>query len=193
MKCKFSFLLVLLIAFFFNACKDSQQKKIKQVKDHSQPEKNRPFTEITFEQADAIVKNYQDNFMTVLQRNAGPTIRDTQTRHLWIDINELKDFITILEKEANSNKFNTQLSGIRFYFAAYLKDGNIHHKPEYARRTTLVGCGTYKDGEYHRDLISPSVADPYIKAFVLGYQNHGHLCPPEDPKFCAGGLGHPYP
>jgi hypothetical protein len=142
---------------------------------------------ISVDQAGLYIYNYRANFKPQIQEANGAAFSRNQTNHVWTDVEQLEEYLKAAKFHAN--KFRDQpLSGIRFYFAAYTDTGGVH-RHAHRKQLTLITVGTYFDkrDSIHRDIIDDT--DPRNKkilSLVGGMENHGHLCPPDDPKYCDG-------
>jgi hypothetical protein len=188
MKRNISILIILIAGLFIMACKEGHKQQIAQAGVQSSKDYDSAGGQIPIEYADGIVKQYQDKFKGKLERSGDPEIKNQQTDHIWIPIERLEGFIKVLKNESEK-KEGRKLSGIRLYYAAY-KNETDPQTSRCSRQITLVGCGTYLDKGIHCDLIDASKSRTFT-GLKMGYENHGHLCPPEADEYCKGtGLGH---
>jgi len=139
---------------------------------------------IPIDVAEKYILIYRNNFKPRIQASGSTVFKDRQTNHVWTDYHTLKQFLRSLEYQAKMAG-NKEMSGIRYYFAAYPDEAGDHDEA-HRKQLTLVMVGTWYDKEanLHRDLVDEK--DISINTLIGGFENHGHLCPPDPDPYCRG-------
>lgn len=191
----YSIFMLLVFSIYFMACTSSKQATRfanVQFDDVELPSRGKQAIDmepILLKTADSMYGNYRRKFKGKLERNLisfnnskpGP---GKQSKHVWFSYEEFKAFADALEaaKKEMDKKPDRHVSGVRIYYGAYLPNYN---KEIYRKKLTVIFSGTYAKNNDPNTHIDITVLNKRGERELLGYYNHGHLCPPD---VCEGAL-----